>query len=150
MLQAAPASSWNPPCWEGGGLAHSAQAGQGAKHAGPGLPPRPCWAPKYPSSLGKARPHSISMESKGRGGRGLVHTGWSCRTLHLTGKYRKGGAAEGMCGGCWEETDLPASSLLPSDSPCNTEPFWDGWGMKWSRRSRKCTAQRLFCLSWAV
>lgn len=65
------------PAGKEGGLAHSAQAGQGAKHAGPGLPPRPCWAPKYPSSLGKARPHSIRVESKGWGGRGLVHTGWS-------------------------------------------------------------------------
>lgn len=30
-------------------------AGQGAKHAGPGLPPRPWWAPEYPSKTG---PHS--------------------------------------------------------------------------------------------
>lgn len=40
-------------------------AGQGARHAGPGLPPRPWWAPKYPSSLGKAGPHSI-REGGGR------------------------------------------------------------------------------------
>lgn len=55
-----------------------------------------------------------------------------------------------MCEGCWEETDLSASPLIPSDSSYNTEPFGDGRGMNWSCRSRKCTAQRLFCLSWAA
>lgn len=36
----------------------SAQARQGAKQAGPGLPPRPWRAPEYPGSLDKAGPHS--------------------------------------------------------------------------------------------
>lgn len=46
-----------------------AQAGKGAKHAGPGLPPRP----KYPSSLGKAGAHSTREGSEGQGGRRQIH-----------------------------------------------------------------------------
>lgn len=47
----APASCWNPPLL-GRRRPGSTQAGQGAKHAGPGLPSRPWWAPEYPSKTG--------------------------------------------------------------------------------------------------
>lgn len=50
----APASCWNPPLL-GRRRPGSTQAGQGAKHAGPGLPSRPWWAPEHPSKTG---PHS--------------------------------------------------------------------------------------------
>lgn len=49
----APASCWNPPLL--GRRPGSTQAGQGAKHAGLGLPSGPWWAPEYPSKTG---PHS--------------------------------------------------------------------------------------------
>lgn len=56
LSQAAPASRWNPP--PAGKEEEEARlnpAGHGAKRAGPGLPPRPQWAPEYPSKTG---PHS--------------------------------------------------------------------------------------------
>lgn len=148
MLQAAPASCWNPPRREGGGLARP-RLGRVPNMLVQACPPRPWWAPKYPSSLGKARPHSIRVGSTGRGGRGLISAGWSGRTLLLTGKYRKGGTA-GVGGDMWGplggSTDLSASPSSPLTVLVTQNHLGGGgWGERedWSSRSRKCAAQRL-------